>query len=68
MPSVCRNCGRLAGLPSGMCWNKHGTFCEACTLSGAIDPPFQLTEDEFRAKEALHKTVGSIWDKPERAH
>jgi hypothetical protein len=62
MPDVCRNCGRLAGLPSCMCWNAHGTFCESCNLSKKIEPPFQISESEHQAKVAVHKLVGSIFD------
>lgn len=60
--SVCRNCGRLAGLPSCMAFTKHGQICESCHLANAVKPPFKLSEKEYEAKTALHKTVGSISD------
>lgn len=62
MPSICRNCGRLAGLPSCIVHNKYGIFCETCNFSGDIDPPFKITENEYIAKSSLLNAVGASYE------
>lgn len=62
MLDVCRNCGRLAGLPSCMAFTKYGSICESCNLGNATQPPFKLSDDEYRLKVQLYKEVGSVLD------
>lgn len=62
---VCRNCGGLAWLDSSMGFNRYGVFCAACCHNRPrVEPPFKLSEEEYRARKSLYELVGSVREDP----